>query len=113
MFIVQAVGENLPFKDGSIPQIFANDTLHHVQFQNETLENCYHAMSPNGNMMIREFDPEYWKTKFLIFLEWVLLFGSTFLSPRRLEEICQKIGFSVDWQRLSKSTYLLNARKQG
>ncbi|MCE7741057.1 MAG: methyltransferase domain-containing protein [Candidatus Heimdallarchaeota archaeon] len=111
LLIVQGVGENLPFKENSIPQIFANDTLHHVQFQNETLENCHCVMTPNGKMIIREYDPEYWKTKFLIFFEWVLLFRSTFLSPRRLEEMCQKIGFSVDWQRLSKSTYLLNANK--
>lgn len=111
LLIVQGVGENLPFKDGSIPQIFANDTLHHVHFQQETLSRCYQAMREGGRMIIREYDPECWRTKFLIFFEWVLRFGSTFLSPKTLEEICSEIGFEVDWQRLTESTYLLNAIK--
>ena len=109
--IVQGVGENLPFKENSIPQIFANDTLHHIHFQNETLSDCYRVLKPQGRLIIREYDPEHWRTKFLLFFEWILLFGSTFLSPKKLEKICQKIGFSVDWKRLSKSTYMLNAVK--
>ncbi len=111
LLIVQGVGENLPFRVDSIPQIFANDTLHHIHYQKETLENCHRVLNFKGRLTIREYDPEYWKTKFLIFFEWVLMFGSTFLSPRKLKEICAKIGFEVKWQRLSKSTYLLKAEK--
>ncbi len=111
LYLVQGVGENLPFKYGTIPQMFANDTLHHIRQQRETLSECYQALSYDGKMIIREYDPKYWKTKFLIFFEKVLLFGSTFLSPQQLEDICLNLGFSVDWQRLSKSTYLLNAKK--
>ena len=111
LLIVQGVGENLPFRDSSIPQIFANDTLHHVHFQQETLQRSFQALNKGGRITIREYDPEYWKTKFLIFFEWVLRFGSIFLSPKKLEKMCRKIGFEVEWQRLTESTYLLNAIK--
>ena len=109
--LVQGVGENLPFRKNSIPQMFANDTLHHIHYQSETLSNCYSVLKPQGRLIIREYDSENWRTKFLIFFEWSLRFGSTFLSPKQLEEICREIGFEVDWQRLSKSTYMLNAIK--
>jgi len=111
LLIVQGVGENLPFKENSIPQIFLNDTLHHIHFQNDTIANCYNILKPEGRLFIREYDPDQWRTRFLIFFEWVLRFGSTFLSPYKLEEICQNCGFSVEWQRLSKSTYMLSAKK--
>ena len=111
LFLVQGVGENLPFRKDSIPQIFTNDTLHHIHPQKETLANCYESLEPNGNLIIREYDPEAWRTKFLIFFEWVLMFGSKFHSPKKLAEMCQQLGFKTEWQHLSKSTYLLKAKK--
>ena len=111
LFFVQGVGEALPFKKGSIPQIFANDTLHHIHRQEETLDECYRIIKDEGLFSIREYDPEYWKTKFLILFEKILMFGSIFLSPQKLEEMCTRVGFSVSWQRLSNSTYLLEALK--
>jgi ubiquinone/menaquinone biosynthesis C-methylase UbiE len=111
LLIVQGVGENLPFKDGCIPQIFANDTLHHVHFQQETLLRCYQALNKGGRITIREYDPDRWRTKFLIFFEWVLRFGSIFLSPKKLEEMCRNIGFDVSWKRLTETTYMLSAVK--
>ncbi|MCE7737888.1 MAG: methyltransferase domain-containing protein [Candidatus Heimdallarchaeota archaeon] len=111
IMIVQGVSEALPFRKGSIPQIFANDTLHHIHKQDETIEQCYEILSTSGHLMVREFDPDHWKTRFLIFFEKLLLFGSKFLSPKSLEEICKKYNFTVEWERLTKSTYLLNAKK--
>jgi ubiquinone/menaquinone biosynthesis C-methylase UbiE len=112
LLLVQGVGEDLPFRTDAIPQIFANDTLHHIHYQQETLENCHRVLSQNGRMTIREYDPEYWKTKFLIFFEWVLRFGSIFQSPKNLEKMCKYLGFSVEWERLTKSTYILQAQKK-
>ena len=111
LILVQGVGEALPFRKDTIPQIFANDTLHHILKQEETLAECYEVMMKSGYFTIREFDPKYWKTKFLIFFEKVLMFGSTFLSPQKLEDMCKEIGFSVNWQRLTKSTSMLEAMK--
>ncbi len=111
LFFLQGVGESLPFRTGTVPQIFANDTLHHIQKQKETLDECYRVMGNKSRFSIREYDPEYWKTKFLIFFEKVLMFSSIFLPPWKLEEFCKNIGFAVVWQRLTKSTYLLEATK--
>ena len=111
LFLVQGVGENLPFRKGSIPQIFTNDTLHHIHRQDETLSNCYDSLEKGGRLTIREYDPEAWRTKFLILFEWVLMFGSKFHSPRKLAEMCKKYGFETKWEFLTKTTYLLEAKK--
>ena len=111
LLLVQGAGESLPFKTASIPQIFANDTLHHIHKQIETLTECFRVMEISGNLTIREYDPKYWKTKFLILFEKLLLFGSNFLSPQELEDTCLELGFFVNWYRLTNSTYLLEAIK--
>ena len=111
LYLVQGTGESLPFKTDSIPQFFANDTVHHIKKQKETITECYKVMRKGSSLSIREYDPKYWKTKFLVFFEKLLMFGSIFLSPKELEEICTEIGFSVNWKRLTNSTYLLRAEK--
>ena len=111
VMMVQGVSEALPFRRGSIPQIFANDTFHHIHKQDETIEQCYEILSSPGHLMVREFDPDHWKTFFLILFEKLLFFGSKFLSPKSLEDMCKRFNFTVEWERLTKSTYLLNAKK--
>ena len=111
LMLVQGVGETLPFRKDSIHQIFANDTLHHIKMQNETIEQCSKILGLQGLLIIREFDPKHWKTFFIILFEKILLFGSKFLSPQSLEEMCKKYNLTVEWERLTKSTYLLTAKK--
>ncbi|MFW9922252.1 MAG: class I SAM-dependent methyltransferase [Candidatus Thorarchaeota archaeon] len=110
--LIQGSGENTPFRTNSINQIFLNDSLHHIQKQRETLEECYRILSPGGELIIREFDKKYFWNIFLIIGEAFLRFKSKFYSPKQLSEVCQEIGFKTNWVKPSKATFILIAKKK-
>ena len=109
--LVQGLGESLPFRKNSIKQIFANDTLHHIKKQRESLEECYKVLSPKGRLIIREFDKTKFRVKLLILFEKIILFGSKFFSPKELQDLCQNIGFNTKIISLTKNTYLVVGEK--
>lgn len=110
--LIQARGERAPFKSNSINQIFLNDSLHHIQKQQETLEECYRILAPKGELIIREFDKKYFWNIFLIIGEAFLRLKSTFVSPKQLSEMCEIIGFTTNWIRPTKRTFILIATKE-
>lgn len=110
--LIQGAGENSPFKSNAINQIFLNDSLHHIQKQQETLEECYRILTPKGELIIREFDKKYFWNIFLIFGEALLRFKSKFVSPKQLSAMCEKIGFTTQWVRPTKATFILIATKE-
>ena len=109
--LIQGVSENSPFRSNSINQIFLNDSLHHIQKQQETIEECYRLLRPNGELIIREFDKKYFWNIFLIIGEALLRFKSKFLSPKQLANMCEKVGFNTSWVKPNKSTFILIAKK--
>ncbi|MBY8994846.1 MAG: class I SAM-dependent methyltransferase [Candidatus Heimdallarchaeota archaeon] len=109
--LIQGSGENLPFREKSLQQIFLNDSFHHIKEQKETLEESYRVLKPGGKLIIREFDKSYFWNFILRFLEFIVGFGSTFYSPKKLGAICEEIGFKVSWEKPNKSTYILIAEK--
>jgi len=111
LMLVQGLAESLPIRSNSLKQIFLNDSLHHIQKQEETLAECFRVLEPGGLLIIREFDRKYFWNKFLIFAEKLLMFRSKFLSPKQLSEMCQELGFETSFQRPSKATYILVAKK--
>ena len=110
--IIQALAEKIPFKSNSFDQIFLNDSLHHIKNQQETLEECYRILKPNGELLIREFDKKYFWNIFLIIMEAFLRFKSKFLSPNQLAIMCENIGFKTEWVRPTKATFILIATKK-
>ncbi|MHA1482816.1 MAG: class I SAM-dependent methyltransferase [Candidatus Heimdallarchaeaceae archaeon] len=112
LILVQGSGDSMPFRENTIKQIFVNDVLHHIKNQNETLQECHLVLKEQGNLIIRDYDRKYIGNIFLFIFEKILRFGSVFFSPQELTDQCQEIGFSVNWKRLTKGTYLLSAEKQ-
>lgn len=111
MFIIQGLSQNLPFRERSLKQIFLNDTLHHIADQEGTLKDCFAILDSEGKLIIREYDKKKLSTKFLIFFEKLVRFGSKFLSPSQLSEMCTEQGFKAEFHRPSKSTFILIAEK--
>ena len=109
--LVQGLGESLPFRKNSIKQIFANDTLHHLKKQRESIAECYKILIPKGKLIIREFDKRKFRVKLLILFEKIIRFGSKFFSPDELANLCQEIGFSSKIVPLTKNTYLVVCEK--
>ena len=111
LMLVQGLAENQPFRPAFTEQVFVNDVLHHIRKQSKTLEETHRIMKDKGLMFIREYDRKYFWNFLLILMEKILLFRSIFLAPEELEEMCEIAGFSANWIRLSKATYLLTATK--
>lgn len=109
--LIQGLGESLPFRENSIKQIFANDTLHHIKKQRESIEECYKVLIPKGKLIIREFDKRRFRVKLLILFEKIIRFGSKFFSPKELQNLCHEIGFKTEFVPLTKSTYLVVGKK--
>ena len=109
--VLSGLGESLPFRKNSIKQIFANDTLHHIKKQKESIEECYKIMRSKGKLIIREFDKRRFRVKLLILFEKIIRFGSKFFSPKELQELCHEVGFSTEFVPLTKSTYLIVGKK--
>jgi ubiquinone/menaquinone biosynthesis C-methylase UbiE len=109
---IQGLSESSPFKSESIDQIFLNDSLHHIQKYEETLIECHRILVPDGDLVIREFDKKYFWNKFLILLEFLVGFKSKFFSPQELAKLCRETGFSVQWKRPTKATFILLAKKK-
>ncbi len=111
LLFVQGTGDSMPFRENTIKQIFVNDVLHHIRKQKETLQESHLVLKENGKLIIREYDRKYIGNIFLFIFEKILRFGSVFFSPQELKDQCQEIGFSVNWKRLTRGTYLLSAEK--
>lgn len=110
-YLVQGLSQNLPFREDSLKQIFLNDTLHHIAEQEGTLKDCYVSLGSKGRLIIREYDKKKFRTKFLILFEKIVRFGSKFLSPGQLSEMCIEQGFKTEFNRPTKSTFILIAEK--
>ena len=110
--LIQATSSHVPFKDNSFNQIFLNDSLHHIQEQEETIKECYRLLDPNGQLIIREFDKSNFWNIFLRFGEALLMMRSKFVSPKKLSEMCEKVGFKTTWTKPDKRTFILIARKE-
>lgn len=111
LMLVQASSDAMPFRDGTVKQLFLNDSLHHIQAQTETLQECERIMPQNGKLMIREFDRKHFWNKFLIFFEKLARFNSKFLSPDELTKMCKDVNLKSTYQHPTKGTFILTAVK--
>jgi len=69
IMLVQASSDAMPFRDGTVNQLFMYDTLHHIQTQEESIQDCERILSDTGKLMIVDFDRKNFQNKFLIFFE--------------------------------------------
>jgi ubiquinone/menaquinone biosynthesis C-methylase UbiE len=105
--LVQGLSQALPFRKKSFKQIFVNDTLHHIIDQEGTLKDCYMSLASEGKVIIREFNRRYFWNWFLILFEKIIRFGSKFLTPKELIEMCKRQGLEASYQKPTKGTFIV------
>ena len=111
IMLVQASSDAMPFRDGTVNQLFMYDTLHHIQTQEESIQDCERILSDTGKLMIVDFDRKNFQNKFLIFFEILARFNSKFLTPDELVYMCAKANLNSSYERPSKKLYALTASK--
>jgi len=111
VMLVQASSDAMPFRDGTIEKLFMNDSLHHIQVQEDSMKECERVLTKSGKLMIREFDRKHFWNKLLIFFEKLVRFNSKFLTPEELVKMCSDANLKSSYERPSKSTFILTAIK--
>jgi demethylmenaquinone methyltransferase/2-methoxy-6-polyprenyl-1,4-benzoquinol methylase len=86
---VNSSSELLPFKACSFDRIIMVDALHHVEDQQQTLNEMWRLLSPGGLMIIEEPDIHNFVVKLIALGEKLLLMRSHFLTPKKIIEMCQ------------------------
>ena len=85
---VNSGSERLPFKEGSFDRIIMVDALHHVEDQQQTLDEMWRLLSPRGMIIIEEPDIHHILVKLIALGEKLLLMRSHFLKPKKIIEMC-------------------------
>jgi len=111
LMLVQASSDAMPFRDGTIQQLFMNDSLHHIQAQEESIKECERVLTKSGKLMIREFNRKYFWNKFLIFGEKLVRFNSKFLSSEELSSLCTNVNLKSSYEKPTRGTFILTAVK--
>lgn len=89
MSCVNSNSELLPFSDGSFDRILIVDALHHVDNQQQTLNEMWRLLAPGGLMIIEEPDIRHILVKLIALGEKLLLMRSHFLKPKKIIDMCQ------------------------
>lgn len=114
LYLIVAKAEKLPIRENSVDKIIVNDTFHHImQWEHvKSLAEMYLSLKEDGTLLIREFDRDYFWNKPLIIFEKLLRFKSTFYTPCELKQLCINSNFNVEIKQLSRSSYLVIAKKK-
>lgn len=85
--------ESLPIQSNVVDAVLIVDALHHFPSATSTLEAVYSVLRPGGVVVVREFDPETVRGRFLEFGEHLLGFDSRFYPSSTLADLVADSGF--------------------
>lgn len=89
LFPVRAVGEVLPFPDGTFDRVLIVDALHHFRDQRQAIGEALRVLKPGGRLAIEEPDIGRFIVRAVAILERMILMRSRFHAPL---QIIQMIG---------------------
>lgn len=103
---VNAVSEELPFRDGCFDRIVMVDAFHHVENQEITLNEMWRLLAKDGKIIIEEPNVHNLIVKMIALGEKLLLMRSHFVSPENIADMFQiypqartilKMGKGIAW----------------
>jgi ubiquinone/menaquinone biosynthesis C-methylase UbiE len=89
---IQADAGRLPFADAAFDRILTVDSLHHFAGQQEVVCELMRVLKPGGLLVIEEFNLNRLPVKLLALFEKIILMGSHFSPPGRIEEMVAACG---------------------
>lgn len=105
--LVPVLGDagQLPFADGSFDRVMIVDSLHHFADPGRALVEAARVLADDGRMVVEEILPRSAFGRFVRFVEAVGRFGSTFLEPRDLKEMIERVGMDCKVEKWSPRSY--------
>ncbi|MGB4547922.1 MAG: class I SAM-dependent methyltransferase [Syntrophales bacterium] len=89
---VRAVGEALPFPDGTFDRVLIVDALHHFRDQRKAIQESLRVLKPGGRLAIEEADIRRFIVRAVAFLERLILMRSRFYTPMQIMEMIEGQG---------------------
>ncbi len=86
---IQSQSERLPFAEELFDRIIMVDVFHHVEDQQQTLNEMWRLLAPGGKIVIEEPDIKNISVKLIALGEKILLMRSHFQKPETIIEMCQ------------------------
>jgi len=81
---VRGDGARLPLAAASVDAVLVTDALHHIPDQRGVIEEAARVLRPGGVFLVREFDPETIRGRWLARSESLVGFDSVFHDPDAL-----------------------------
>jgi demethylmenaquinone methyltransferase/2-methoxy-6-polyprenyl-1,4-benzoquinol methylase len=92
---VRAVGEALPFPDGTFDRVLIVDALHHFRDQRQAICESLRVLKPGGRLAIEEPDIRRFAVRAVAFLENLILMRSRFHTPLQIMEMIGDRGLTA------------------
>ncbi len=89
---VRAVGEALPFSDGTFDRVLIVDALHHFRNQGQAIDEALRVLRPGGRLAIEEPDIGRFVVRAVAILERLILMRSRFHEPLQIIEMIGERG---------------------
>jgi SAM-dependent methyltransferase len=92
---VRAMGEALPFPDGTFDRVLIVDALHHFRNQRDAIVESLRVLKPGGRLAIEEPDIRRFVVRAVAFLEHLILMRSRFNEPRQIMDMIEGRGLTA------------------
>ena len=99
--------EILPFPSNFFERIIMVDALHHVNHQQNTLNELWRILKPGGMLIIEEPDINTFYVKLIAIAEKLALMRSHFLSPEIIAKHFDNIPGSVQIEREESTAWII------
>jgi len=88
------------------------DSLHHFPRQRQVIQELARVLTPEGLLVIEDFDLNRFPVKVLAILEKLALMGSRFLSLQELLNLIREAGLNAEIRKGKRLSVLIVATKK-
>ena len=103
--------EQIPLEDSSADKVILASAFHHVQNQEQGVKEIFRILKPGGISVIRDYHPEKWRTKWMLWLGALSQTECRLLPPYMVQKLLEKQGFSVQAVLSEMNWYYIVAGK--
>jgi len=111
LLAVVCLAEQLPFAADSIERVIAVDAYHHLANQQQSLQEMWRVLAPDGLLVVEEPDIAHFAVKLLALGERLLMMQSHLVRGETIAEDLAALGAQVEVAR-EQYMYWVVARKR-
>lgn len=111
---IRIIGQAMPFYYSKTYQvIIIRDCLHHIEEYNQTLKESIKMLEAGGIIIVADFYPDTFATKFIFLFERFCLEKVYPISKRKLIQFLRENGLSIKSCHINKRDFVVVGKKRG